>query len=241
MKKVLIIGESCRDIFVYCESNRLCPDVPVPVLNVIDQTENGGMAMNVKRNIEKYVNCDIVTNSNWYDVTKTRYVHDKTNHMFLRVDSNDTIKHIDIKKIKYDYELIVISDYDKGFLKEDDIEYICEHHDNVFIDTKKVLGRWVKKAKFIKINDNEYNKSKTFITKEFSDKIIHTKGGEGCEYLGKIYPVNPVEVKDVSGAGDSFLAALVVNFLKTNDIEEAIIFANKCASEVVKHRGVTMI
>lgn len=241
MKKILVIGESCRDIFVYCESSRLCPDVPVPVLNVIDQTENGGMAMNVKRNIEKYVECDIITNSNWYDVTKCRYVHDKTNHMFLRVDSNDTIKRIDIKKIKYEYEIVVISDYNKGFLEEEDIEIICNNHPNVFIDTKKILGGWIKNAKYIKINDHEYNKSKKFITDIFKDKIIHTKGGDGCEYQNKTYSVNKVEVKDVSGAGDSFLAGLVVDYLKYNDIESAIKFANKCASEVVKHRGVTIM
>ena len=29
---ILVIGESCRDVFIYCDANRLCPDVPVPVL-----------------------------------------------------------------------------------------------------------------------------------------------------------------------------------------------------------------
>jgi bifunctional ADP-heptose synthase (sugar kinase/adenylyltransferase) len=241
MSKILVIGESCRDVFVYCNTNRLCPDVPVPVLNVIDQTENGGMAMNVKRNIEKYINCDIITNYNWYDVTKTRYVDDKTNHMFFRVDSNDTIKRIDVSKINFDYEMIVISDYNKGFLSEEDIEFICNNHNNVFIDTKKILGGWVKNAKFIKINDVEYNKSKKFITNDIKDKIIHTKGGDGCEYLNKLYSVDKVEVKDVSGAGDSFLAGLVVDYLKNKTIENAILFANKCASDVVKHRGVTIM
>jgi bifunctional ADP-heptose synthase (sugar kinase/adenylyltransferase) len=84
--RVLIIGESCRDIFVYCDAKRLAPDVPVPILNVINQTENGGMAKNVQRNIENYIECDIVTNFNWNEVTKTRFVHDKSNHMFFRVD-----------------------------------------------------------------------------------------------------------------------------------------------------------
>ena len=38
MKKILVIGDSSRDVFVYCDALRLCPDVPVPVLNVKDQT-----------------------------------------------------------------------------------------------------------------------------------------------------------------------------------------------------------
>lgn len=240
-KRVLIIGESCRDIFVYCKAERLCPDVPVPVLNVINQHENGGMAKNVQRNIEKYIECDIITNYNWYDVTKTRYVHDKSNQTFFRVDSNDKIERVDLSNINYDYDVIVISDYNKGFLTEDDIRVISSNHKNVFIDTKKILGDWIKDCKYIKINDYEFNNSKNFITDEFSNKIIHTMGGDGCEFNGRQYKVQRVEVKDTSGAGDSFMAGLVIEYLKSENIEKSIIFANKCASQVVKYRGVTLI
>jgi hydroxymethylpyrimidine/phosphomethylpyrimidine kinase len=72
-------------------------------------------------------------------------------------------------------------------------------------------------------------------------KLIHTKGSDGCYFNGKNYPVNKVEVKDSSGAGDSFFAALICKYLNTKNIEESIIFANTCASEVVKHKGVTTI
>jgi sugar/nucleoside kinase (ribokinase family) len=50
-----------------------------------------------------------------------------------------------------------------------------------------------------------------------------------------------VEVKDTSGAGDSFISGLVIEYLKTGDIQKSIIFANKRASETVKHRGVSII
>ena len=241
MKKILVIGESCRDIFVYCDTNRLCPDVPVPVLNVITQIENGGMAKNVQRNIEQYLECDILTNEKWYNITKTRYVHDKTNHMFFRVDSENKIERINLKKINYNYDIILISDYNKGFLTEEDIELICNNHENVFIDTKKILGDWVKNAKFIKINDYEYKNSINFISDNFKHKIIHTRGSDGCDFNEKNYPVDKIYVKDSSGAGDSFISALVIEYLKSKDIHKSIIFANKCASEVVKHRGVTVI
>ena len=239
--KILIIGESCRDIFVYCDAKRLAPDVPIPVLNIINQVENGGMAKNVQRNIENYISCDIVTNYNWHDVTKTRYVHDKSNHMVFRVDSNDKIDRIDISNLSYDYDIIVIADYNKGFLHEDDIEFICKNHSNVFIDTKKILGKWAENAKYIKINDFEYNNSKDKLTDILRSKIIHTMGGDGCRFNNKQYKVNKVEVKDTSGAGDSFMSGLVIEYLKTGDIEKSIAFANKCASEVVKHRGVSII
>lgn len=242
MKKILVVGESCRDIFVYCGSNRLCPEAPVPVLNVMDQRENPGMAGNVRRNIESiYGKVDIHTNEDWYEITKTRYVHGETNHMFFRVDSTQEIKRTDVKKIDLDCEVVVISDYNKGFLTEDDIEYICSNHNNVFIDTKKILGKWVNKAKFIKINDYEYKNSEKFITEEISSKIIHTMGGLGCEYQSKRYPTKKVEVKDLSGAGDTFIASLVVKYVETDDIIQSIKYANQCASKVVTQKGVTII
>ena len=242
MKDILIIGESCRDIFIYCDANRLCPDAPVPVLSVVNQTENGGMAKNVYRNILTRNNsCDIITNSDWINVTKTRYVHNSTNHMFFRVDTSHEISRINLENIDFNYKLIVISDYDKGFLTTEDIQFICENHKNVFIDTKKILGSWAKKAKYIKINDYEYKRSEQFLTPDLDSKIIHTMGGDGCRFQNKNFKVNKVDVKDTSGAGDSFIAGLVLEYLNSNDIIKSIHFANKCASEVVKHRGVTII
>ena len=243
MKKVLVIGDSSRDIFVYCNALKLCPDFPVPALEVVNQTENPGMAANVQRNIKVLLDsCDLVTNNNWQEVTKTRYVHAQSNHMFFRVDTSHKLDRIDLSTIDYNaYDLIVISDYDKGFLTEDDINEICWHHANTFLDTKKILGVWCQHAKYIKINDFEYENSKPYLVPEIKNRIIHTMGGEGCEYKGKRYPVKKVEVKDVSGAGDSFMAALVVEYCRTDDIIKSIEFANKCASEVVTHRGVTVL
>jgi D-beta-D-heptose 7-phosphate kinase/D-beta-D-heptose 1-phosphate adenosyltransferase len=161
--------------------------------------------------------------------------------MFFRVDSTQKIEPADVSKIDFDYDAIVISDYNKGFLTPEDISYICDNHPSVFIDTKKTLGDWVSKAKFIKINDVEYKNSKQFLTKELSQKIIHTMGGMGCEYQGKRYPTKKVEVKDLSGAGDTFISAFVVKFLETDDVGESIKYANVCASKVVSQRGVSVV
>lgn len=238
---ILIIGDSCLDKFVYCNANRLCPDVPVPVLNIINETENPGMAKNVQRNIERFLECDIVTNDNWQNITKTRYIHNDTNHMFIRIDTPHDIKRIDINKINYNYDVIVISDYNKGFLTEDDIYEICSNHQYVFLDTKKILGDWAKKAKFIKINNYEYINSEKHIDDELFEKIIRTKGSDGCYYKGINYPVKKVEIKDTSGAGDSFMSALVVRYYETGDIIDSIKFANDKASKVVTKKGVTII
>jgi sugar/nucleoside kinase (ribokinase family) len=61
-------------------------------------------------------------------------------------------------------------------------------------------------------------------------------------YDGITYPVNnDIEVRDLSGAGDTFMASLVVSYLKTNSIEVSIQYANDCATKVVQKRGVVTL
>ena len=242
MSKILVVGESCTDKFVYCDAIRLAPDLPVPVLQIVRETSNPGMAANVFRNISAHVSSTkLLTNPDYEYVTKTRFMHESSNHMFLRVDSDSSLNELEFDEVDLDHEIIVISDYNKGYLTTNLIQRICENHTNVFLDTKKTLGPWAESAAYIKINDYEYNNSKPYLTDQLEKKIIHTMGSKGCEYKGKVFPVEAREVRDTSGAGDSFMAALVVNYLKDNDIEESIVYANKMASEVVQHRGVGVI
>lgn len=244
MKKILVIGDSCKDVFVYCHAQRLAPDLPVPILDVHEETENPGMAMNVLRNIQALHDAaDIATNNEWEKVTKTRYVHHKTNHTFIRIDSKHPVERIMLDQLPLeDFDIIAISDYNKGFLTEEDIEHICRSHNCVFIDTKKPVGDWAKDATFIKINDYEYERSKPTLTPELEEKIIRTEGREGAVYKGKRFPVSEVvEVKDSTGAGDSFYAALLVHFAENGVIEDAIHFANECARRSVERRGVAVI
>jgi D-beta-D-heptose 7-phosphate kinase/D-beta-D-heptose 1-phosphate adenosyltransferase len=241
MKKILVIGETCKDIFCYGKVERLCPEAPAPVFNPIDQVENCGMAMNVRQNIIALgTECDIVTNNNWPHIIKTRYIHKNTNQMFIRIDINDdAIENYDVKTIEFEkYGLIVISDYCKGFLKEEDIVYIASKHENVFLDTKRVLGPWCTGVKYIKINNYEFEKTQATITDDFRAKLIITLGASGCSHNDKIYPVDAVEIKDLTGAGDTFIAALAVSYNHNPDIEEAIEYANSCATQVVQKRGV---
>jgi len=242
MPQIKIIGESCLDIFVYCDAIRLAPDLPVPVLQKIHTETNPGMAANVERNIQtRSISTELVTNENWDIFAKTRYVHDKSNHMFFRVDTPQQIARININNLSFKSEIIVISDYNKGFLAESDIEYICNSHPLVFLDTKKILGSWAEKAKYIKINDYEFKNSQNFLTDNLVSKIIHTRGADGCDFLGENFPVERFDIRDTSGAGDSFMAALVAEFLATSDIKKSIKAANTAASKVVRTRGVGII
>ena len=246
--KVLVIGDACEDVYVYGTSTRMAPEAPVPVFVEKTHKSNGGMALNVYNNIKALgVECDIVHNKS--KIKKTRYVDYPTNHIFIRIDSDESrIDRIESKYLekKYlnQYDAVVISDYDKGFLTKEDIEKICFYHPLTFMDTKKNLGRWSEDCKWIKINTPEYEKTKENIKDRmylYEESLIVTMGSEGCRYKDKIYSVNKVEIKDLSGAGDTFLAGFVSKYLATKNIDESLKFANQCATIVVQQKGVNVI
>jgi len=244
--KILVIGDGCIDEFVYGKCTRLCPDAPVPVFIPLKTTENGGMAKNVRANVEALgFECDLMCQDKL--VRKTRYLDDHTNHVFIRVDSGENgIQRGNFTNVRKEflekYKVIIISDYNKGYLNEEDIQFICENHPFVYIDTKKHIGDYCKKAFIIKINEIEYENSKDILdTGRYDSNLIVTLGDNGCRYKGEMFSVKKVEVKDMSGAGDTFMASLVCKFLKTKDIYQSILFANQCASEVVQRKGVVTV
>ena len=258
MGKFLVIGDSCTDIHIYGKCYRLSPEAPVPIINPIKVVKNGGMAKNVKSNLERMGSeVKIITNPN--NIKKTRYIDEHTNAMLLRVDENDFTGRVngeEIKKIKnnsygdFKFDGLIISDYCKGFLEEEDIETLIENNKMVFLDTKKILGEWMYGVDFVKINENEYEKTKKYIDKEnLKDKLIITRGSRGCEYMDEICPVPTVDgVKDYSGAGDTFLAGFSHEYIeKYNKIHPitsaylAIEYAQECATIVVQKHGVATI
>lgn len=184
---------------------------------------------------------DIATNKNWTDTTKTRYVDFRTNSIVVRIDIKDKIlKRCNLNEINFDeYNAIVISDYNKGFLTEEDIKKISNKHSVTFLDTKKILGSWCENIKFIKINEFEYERTKHMLNDQLVNKMIITLGPDGAKFNDKIYSVPKVEIKDTSGAGDTFIAALVTKYVETEDIDESIKFANACATKVVQKKGVS--
>ena len=50
--KILVVGDTCTDVFVYGKVNRLAPEAPVAVFNPVTKEKNDGMAKNVVNNVE---------------------------------------------------------------------------------------------------------------------------------------------------------------------------------------------
>jgi D-beta-D-heptose 7-phosphate kinase/D-beta-D-heptose 1-phosphate adenosyltransferase len=242
--KILVIGDSCTDIFRYGKVERIAPEAPIPIILPEHETSNPGMAGNVVANLKALgAEVDFVTNKT--EIRKIRYVCSKYNYLLLRVDENDKCEPIDASFLpEQEYDAIVISDYCKGFLSEEDIEFIVQNASNpIFLDTKKILGDWAHNVDFIKINYHEYERNKEVLLNDiiFQNKTIITRGKYGCNYQGKNYPTVDVSVKDISGAGDTFLAGLVVEYVRSQNIEKAIQFAQDCTTVVVQKSGVSTI
>ena len=252
----LVIGETCQDIFKYGFSKRLSPEAPVPIFTPEEEVCTDGMAKNVYNNLvslvksfsQNYIVNKFVSN---HSAVKVRYVDKKTNHYFLRVDTGDDkydrIEFSDeLKKLLKNAHCVLISDYDKGFLKTDDIIKISELVEEgcpIILDTKKKVKQLLPYVTFIKINNVEYlqNVDEHDIAHHL-DKMVVTLGERGTMYRGKVYPSpSPQNTIDVSGAGDTFMAAFSFKYMEDGDIVSAINFANKCASEVVVKKGVVII
>ena len=245
MSKVLVIGEQCDDIFIYGDTPRLSPEGPAPVFIPKREVYNGGMGMNVMANLSA-LNIDVEFHHQLSPITKTRHIHEPSNTLLLRIDEEQNIDNIGDRLPKLDfweYQMVVVSDYNKGFLTEEDIAYIGFKHPNTICDTKKKLGNWCKDLRFIKLNRSEYENNKDFIEQNdwILEKLIITLDKDGCMYGGTTYPTEQVEIMDISGAGDTFVAGFVKMFLDTEDIPKSIQFANRCSAQVVQRRGVTTI
>ena len=228
--KVLLIGDSCTDVFVYGDVRRLNPEAPVPILEPKREKRTEGMAWNVYNNLNALgVYVDMVTQDE--DITKTRYIHETSNQQILRLDEESEVTPLDDEVLDGEYDALVISDYNKGFISQTKLFELCNNFDGpIFIDTKKIA---IPGNAFIKVNEYEFKKITHFIP----ENMIITKGGEGTEYKGKLYPAEKVKVFDVVGAGDTFLAALTYGYLKYGSIEEAIPLANRAAAIAVSHTG----
>lgn len=241
MTDVVVIGESCIDKYTYGRVSRLAPDKPVPVLDEELSETSLGMAGNVFRNLTHLgVPSDLITNLNADEIVKERFVDIDTNHMFLRRDFGGRPEPLSLDRVPEVLPIVVVSDYDKGFMSPDLIFEVCKRARISFLDTKKLLGPWALAATFIKINEHEHKKSAEFIDSNPDLNVVETLGGRGAQYKGSVFPTEPRDVIDVSGAGDTFLASLVAGYLKSGSIHSAIKLANESAQQVVSARGVSL-
>jgi D-beta-D-heptose 7-phosphate kinase/D-beta-D-heptose 1-phosphate adenosyltransferase len=236
--KILLIGDHCLDIYHYGVCERLSPEAPVPVLKVSNSETKPGMSSNVNLNLKAF-GLKVNHQKSPDKIKKHRLIDTRFQHHLIRFDEGEEhlTNEINIKRLESikNIDAVVISDYNKGFLRYKTINQICDMFKDypIFVDTKKTNLSCFSNC-YIKVNEKEF-KSVNKMPKD--SEFVVTLGEKGALYKNKTYPVKNTEVFDVCGAGDVFLSALVYGYLKHKSIELAILIANKCAAFSVTKMG----
>lgn len=241
MTKVAVIGDVIIDKYIYGTSERLSPEAPVPVVKHLSEKETLGGAGLVYENL-KSLGVDVeLYDTGEESSIKTRVICD--GHYITRIDDDKFANGTDVldKIINNDfsqYAYVVLSDYNKGVLDESRriIEHINKFGCKIIVDPKTHAthyeGAWL-----VKPNEKEFQEY--FIN--WQGNIIITQAGNNvvANIDNKIYdiPVAKVEVSDVTGAGDCFLAAFVYGLTIGKDHRTCLEMAIKGATESVKHVG----
>jgi D-beta-D-heptose 7-phosphate kinase/D-beta-D-heptose 1-phosphate adenosyltransferase len=236
--KILLLGDNCTDIYRYGRVARLSPEAPVPIFEHAYEVEFAGMAGNVNENL-KALGCE-VTYLHTETSRKERLIDSRSKQHLIRIDRDAVCSELKLSSMTMlqinSYHAVVISDYNKGTISYNLIDQVRNAYNGViFIDTKKDdLARF--EGCFVKINSDEFSRAKTLPSGNW---LIVTQGSQGAMWDGRLYLPRIVSgVLDVCGAGDTFLSALVVEYLRTKNMDKAVSYANRAAGVTVQHVGV---
>jgi D-glycero-beta-D-manno-heptose-7-phosphate kinase len=228
--KVLVIGDACRDVYIYGSTDRKNPEAAAPLLNNLITKVQDGMAANVANNLialgaEVHT---ILPPEPWSE--KERYIDARHGTQLLRVDYDRPCDPLGQLPDVSAYDAVVVSDYGKGFVSHDMLQDL-DGRIPVFIDTKKQDLDLLTEA-WVKVNAHEHELIKTP-----PKNLVVTLGNRGSMCNGQHAPATPIEVVDPCGAGDTYLAAFAWFMLQTNDVHASMTFANAAAAVTCKHRG----
>lgn len=229
---ILLIGDNCVDVYQYGTVDRISPEAPVPVFKFGYEEQRPGMAGNVLTNLEA-LGCQVHFLTGTAS-RKTRLIDLRSKQHIVRIDEDAIDQPIElVSMIPKMYDAIVVSDYNKGTVTYELIEQLRQEFAGpIFVDTKKQDLKRLEGC-ILKINELEYSQ----LISECTDLIV-TLGKAGARYRGQRYHAEQVEVTDVCGAGDTFLAALAFAYLEyDHDMDHAIAFAIEASAITVQHLG----
>jgi len=187
-----------------------------------------------------------------------RIDREHTDH--LEQDLQDILIKKIIAKID-EADIVVLSDYNKGLLSPGFISAIIDaataknkkvivdpkgldymKYENAYIikPNKKEIAEAAKKEKIRNIDDL-VDASATIFEITNAQYLVVTLSEEGMAIITrdgyKLLPVKATEVFDVTGAGDTVLAAMAYFIAAGLSIEEACELANHAAAIVIRHLG----
>ena len=240
--KVLVFGDVIIDKYIYGTSERISPEAPVPIVTYKREVQTIGGAGLVYENL-KSLGVDVtLLQTEQPRSVKTRVICD--GHYITRIDddkvADGTAVLSNVLRSDFsEYDYVILSDYNKGTLDESlkIIEHINKFDCKIIVDPKErstvYNGAWL-----VKPNNVEFTK---FGFNEWQGNIITTNAGDNViasiDDVDYDLPVAQVEVSDVTGAGDCFLAAFVYGLTKNYDYTQCLELAIKGSRRAVQHVG----
>ena len=248
--------------------NLISADQEVSIMTVVGEDLNGKCVIEMLK--EKKINTSLVIKDNTRCTTvKNRYIgqnnmqmfrFDQENNISISEEISEKIFELYKKNIK-DFDLIVISDYNKGLLNVNNtpelIKIANSNNKKVIIDIKepkyqKYYGAYLIKPNLkelsditgIKINNElDIEKATIELKKNTNCKyVLTTRGADGMSLLlnnNKLINIECAsrEVYDVTGAGDTVISYLSVGIANNYDLIDSINISNYAAGVKVSKMG----
>jgi len=157
----------------------------------------------------------------------------------------------------YQTDALIVADYNKGVMTPKIINAVMSYNQPIFVDPKFDNFFLYQGATIFKPNAKEsvaamqrsgYEYSIAVLKEKLAaTNVVVTLGREGMEVIDKEgditdIPGREVEVADVTGAGDTAMAVLSLEYLRNGgDIVKAAYLANYACSLVVQKRGTAVV
>lgn len=286
---ILVVGDIMLDKYRVGDVNRICPEAPIPVVDIKEEFSVLGGAGNVVNNIAalgakvtvvsqigaddagEEIKNHIENNKNIKyslfhsgvpTIIKERIISTNRLVQMLRVDTEE-FSQFDASRLsdktidKDDFNIVIVSDYGKGMISQDLLKYFVKFGD-IILDPKPVNAHMyinkkaiTKRDNFVEIitpNESEFNEMTKTNLKYFNhfSHVIKTLGKRGMIYRNNIkedYEIksHPVDIYNVSGAGDTVVAILGICMSMGLDILMSARVANECARYVVSQPGTSVV
>jgi len=278
-KKIAVIGDLILDKYIYGDVSRISPEAPVPVLKAEKDVYDLGAAANVASNISslqgKATIFGFIGDDEAGKIMKNLMEERAINH-FLDSDKKTTLKIRPIGRrqqiMRIDYEntngkifsskfkeymkkeldnsdMIVISDYAKGTITQDLMNFLKNYGDKIIIDPKPENKSLYKGAFLITPNEKEalamsskkdLKSAGEYLREQLNSNILVTRGEKGMTLFSEKeleIPTYAKEIFDVTGAGDTVVSTLALSLASGSSLEDAAILANHSASIAVSRAG----
>ena len=208
----------------------------------------------------------IITDSNRSTIRKERIIA-RSQHL-LRIDFEEK-KALDqdhtekiISHIRNDeWDIIVLSDYDKGVINSRIVEEARRTGKKIIVDPKPKNTAMYKGCHIITPNEKESEEMNSYLAAKEHDmlrignslldkldsNILITQGSKGMTLFEKgskevfSIPTKAREVYDITGAGDTVVALLALAIASGSDLRTAAVLANYAAGIVVGKLGTSTL